>query len=30
MDEIYDLIWLVMPGFYRKRGFKMGQIFRHF
>jgi GNAT superfamily N-acetyltransferase len=27
IDEIYDLIWLVMPGFYRKRGFEMGQFF---
>ena len=24
IDEIYDLIWLVMPGFYQKRGFEMG------
>lgn len=24
MDETYDLIWLVMPGFYQKRGFEMG------
>jgi ribosomal protein S18 acetylase RimI-like enzyme len=23
-DEIYDLIWLVMPGYYQKRGFEMG------
>lgn len=27
IDEIYDLIWLVMPGFYRKNGFKMGKFF---
>ena len=27
IDEIYDLIWLVMPGFYRKRGFEMGKYF---
>ena len=27
IDEIYDLIWLVMPGFYRKQGFKMGHYF---
>ncbi|MDC0117909.1 GNAT family N-acetyltransferase [bacterium] len=27
IDEIYDLIWLVMPGFYRKRGFEMGRFF---
>ena len=27
IDEIYDLIWLVMPGFYRKRGFEMGKFF---
>ena len=24
IDEIYDLIWLVMPGYYQKRGFEMG------
>ena len=24
IDEIYNLIWLVMPGFYQKRGFEMG------
>ncbi|WP_299056268.1 GNAT family N-acetyltransferase [uncultured Polaribacter sp.] len=24
IDEVYDLIWLVMPGFYQKRGFEMG------
>jgi ribosomal protein S18 acetylase RimI-like enzyme len=27
IDEVYDLIWLVMPGFYRRRGFEMGQYF---
>ena len=27
IDEIYELIWLVMPGFYRKRGFEMGTYF---
>jgi ribosomal protein S18 acetylase RimI-like enzyme len=27
IDEIHDLIWLVMPGFYRKRGFEMGNYF---
>ena len=27
LDEIYNLIWLVMPGFYRKRGFEMGDFF---
>ncbi|CAI8295922.1 MAG: Uncharacterised protein [Polaribacter sp. SA4-10] len=27
INEIYDLIWLVMPGFYRKRGFEMGEFF---
>jgi GNAT superfamily N-acetyltransferase len=27
IDEIYDLIWLVMPGFYQKRGFEMGRFF---
>lgn len=27
IDEIYDLIWLVMPGFYQKRGFEMGNFF---
>jgi GNAT superfamily N-acetyltransferase len=26
-DEIYDLIWLVMPGFYQKRGFEMGKYY---
>ncbi|WP_405605736.1 GNAT family N-acetyltransferase [Polaribacter sp. Asnod1-A03] len=27
IDEVYDLIWLVMPGFYQKRGFEMGKFF---
>jgi GNAT superfamily N-acetyltransferase len=27
IDAVYDLIWLVMPGFYRKRGFEMGKYF---
>lgn len=27
MDEIYDLVWLVMPGYYRKRTFEMGNYF---
>jgi len=27
IDEIYDLIWLVMPGFYKKRGFQMGNYY---
>ena len=27
IDEIYDLIWLVMPGFYQRRGFEMGKYF---
>ena len=26
-DEIYDLIWLVMPGYYQKRSFEMGAFF---
>ncbi|ARV07822.1 GNAT family N-acetyltransferase [Polaribacter sp. SA4-10] len=26
-NEVYDLIWLVMPGFYQKRGFEMGKFF---
>ncbi|MGB0891072.1 MAG: GNAT family N-acetyltransferase [Flavobacteriaceae bacterium] len=26
-DEIYDLIWLVMPGYYKKRSFEMGKYF---
>ncbi|WP_298488242.1 GNAT family N-acetyltransferase [uncultured Maribacter sp.] len=27
VDEIYDLIWLVMPGYYKKRSFDMGSYF---
>jgi GNAT superfamily N-acetyltransferase len=27
IDEIYDLIWLVMPGFYQRRGFEMGKYY---
>lgn len=27
IDEVYDLIWLVMPGFYQKRGFEMGNFY---
>ncbi|MUH35538.1 GNAT family N-acetyltransferase [Zobellia amurskyensis] len=27
IDEIYDLVWLVMPGYYRKRTFEMGKYF---
>ncbi|OSY88228.1 acetyltransferase [Tenacibaculum holothuriorum] len=27
IDEIYDLIWLVMPGYYKKRTFDMGNYF---
>lgn len=27
IDEIYDLIWLVMPGFYQKKSFFMGKFF---
>ena len=27
IDEIYNLIWLVMPGFYKRRGFEMGKYF---
>ncbi|MEO9569708.1 MAG: GNAT family N-acetyltransferase [Polaribacter sp.] len=27
IDEIYDLIWLVMPGFYQKKGFEMGNFY---
>ena len=27
IDEIYDLIWLVMPGFYQKGGFYMGNYY---
>nr|WP_299072724.1 GNAT family N-acetyltransferase [uncultured Allomuricauda sp.] len=27
IDEIYDLIWLVMPGYYQKRTFEMGNYY---
>lgn len=27
MDEIYNLIWLVMPGYYQKRTFEMGDYY---
>ncbi|WP_142785390.1 GNAT family N-acetyltransferase [Changchengzhania lutea] len=27
IDEIYDLVWLVMPGYYQKRTFEMGDYF---
>jgi len=27
INEVYDLIWLVMPGFYQKRGFEMGNFY---
>lgn len=27
IDEVYHLIWLVMPGFYQKEGFKMGNFY---
>lgn len=27
IDEIYNLVWLVMPGYYRKRTFEMGKYF---
>jgi len=27
IDEIYDLVWLVMPGYYRKKTFEMGNYF---
>jgi len=27
IDEIYDLIWLVMPGYYKKRSFEMGKYY---
>jgi len=27
MDEIYNLVWLVMPGYYKKRTFEMGKYF---
>jgi len=27
IDEIYNLIWLVMPGFYQKKGFYLGKFY---
>jgi len=27
IDEVYNLIWLVMPGFYQREGFNMGKFF---
>ncbi|QWX83773.1 GNAT family N-acetyltransferase [Cellulophaga sp. HaHaR_3_176] len=27
IDDIYDLVWLVMPGYYRKRTFEMGEYY---
>ncbi|TXD48832.1 GNAT family N-acetyltransferase [Polaribacter sp. IC073] len=27
IDEVYDLIWLVMPGFYQKKSFYMGKFY---
>jgi GNAT superfamily N-acetyltransferase len=27
IDEVYDLIWLVMPGYYRRRTFDMGNYY---
>jgi len=27
IDEIYNLIWLVMPGYYRRRSFEMGNFY---
>jgi ribosomal protein S18 acetylase RimI-like enzyme len=27
IEEIYDLIWLVMPGYYQKKSFEMGNYF---
>jgi GNAT superfamily N-acetyltransferase len=27
IDEIYDLVWLVMPGYYQRRSFEMGDYF---
>lgn len=27
IDEIYELVWLVMPGYYRKRSFEMGNYY---
>lgn len=27
IDEVYDLVWLVMPGFYERRSFEMGEFY---
>lgn len=27
MDEIYDLVWLVMPGYYQRRSLEMGKFY---
>lgn len=27
LDEIYELIWMVMPGYYQKKSFNMGSFF---
>ena len=27
MEDIYNLVWLVMPGYYRKRTFEMGEYY---
>lgn len=27
IDAVYDLVWLVMPGYYRKRTFEMGEYY---
>ncbi|WP_291968162.1 GNAT family N-acetyltransferase [Maribacter sp.] len=27
IDEVYDLVWLVMPGYYRRRTFEMGNYY---
>jgi predicted GNAT family acetyltransferase len=27
IDEVYNLIWLVMPGYYRRRTFEMGNYY---
>ncbi|MGP1993877.1 GNAT family N-acetyltransferase [Zobellia laminariae] len=27
IDEIYELVWLVMPGYYKRRSFEMGKYF---
>lgn len=27
VDEVYNLVWLVMPGYYKKRSFDMGEYF---